>query len=92
MPKKFKDAQDYSKASNVRHKEQVREQELVQEVEDKLDGHKMLYDPPEGWRYGFPKTYKPLTKDEPVDDTLRRDGYPEKLIKEGLGAYTRFIG
>lgn len=48
-----------------------------------------LYDPPEGWRYGFPKPYNPLPN-ESVEDTLRRDGYPEKLL--GLAKWVRFIG
>lgn len=40
----------------------------------------LIYDPPEGWRYGFPKPYKPLTGEE-LQDTLRRDGYPEHMIE-----------
>lgn len=50
----------------------------------------MWYDPPEGWRHGFPKAYKPLTPDEPIEETLRRDGYPEKLME--FAKYTRFGG
>jgi hypothetical protein len=46
------------------------------------------YDPPEGWRYGFPKPYRPLPG-ESLAATLRRDGYPEKLIPLALD-YTRF--
>jgi len=37
------------------------------------------YDPPSGWRYGFPKPYKPLPE-ETFEQTLRRDGYPDKLM------------
>lgn len=51
----------------------------------------MLYDPPEGWRYGFPKVYDPK-KGETLNQTLLRDGYPEELINQGLGKYCRFIG
>jgi len=51
----------------------------------------MLYDPPEGWRYGFPRTYSPL-EGESLEETLLRDGYPKKLIDEGMGRYVRFIG
>lgn len=40
-----------------------------------------FYDPPSGWRYGFPKEYKPLP-DEKLVDTLRRDGYPEGEIQQ----------
>ncbi len=39
-----------------------------------------IYDPPSGWRYGFPREYKPQDPDEPIGDTLRRDGYPEEEI------------
>lgn len=49
----------------------------------------LLYDPPSGWRYGFPKHYRPL-EDETLDETLVRDGYPEKDAE--LGAkHCRFI-
>lgn len=37
----------------------------------------VIYDPPTGWRYGFPKVYNPLP-DETLEQTLIRDGYPEK--------------
>lgn len=47
-----------------------------------------VYDPVEGWRHGFPREYKPLTPDEPVSETLRRDGYPESLLH--LAKHTRF--
>ena len=36
----------------------------------------VLYDPPSGWMYGFPKEYKPL-ENESLEETLIRDGYPE---------------
>lgn len=49
------------------------------------------YDPPEGWRYGFPKAYAPL-EGESLEDTLRRDGYPEKLLAQGMADYVRFGG
>jgi hypothetical protein len=39
-----------------------------------------VYDPPAGWRYGFPRPYRPLPG-ESLEDTLRRDGYPEAEIK-----------
>jgi hypothetical protein len=34
-----------------------------------------IYDPPTGWRYGFPKQYRPR-EGEQLKDTLIRDGYP----------------
>lgn len=48
-----------------------------------------LYDPPSGWRWGFPKAYEPLP-DESLEDTLRRDGYPEKEIEWGGAEHVRF--
>ncbi|MBO9194303.1 hypothetical protein J5277_09315 [Rhizobium sp. 16-449-1b] len=41
-----------------------------------------LYDPPGGWRYGFPNAYEPLAG-ETLEDTLIRDGYPEKDVAIG---------
>lgn len=39
-----------------------------------------IYDPSGGWKYGFPKQYLPLPG-ETVEETLRRDGYPESLVE-----------
>lgn len=51
----------------------------------------LIYDPPSGWRYGFPKAYIP--KDgESLVDTLLRDGYPQHEIDNGGARYVRFIG
>ncbi len=50
----------------------------------------VLYDPPSGWMYGFPKEYKPL-ENESLEETLIRDGYPEKDIELAV-KYCRFIG
>lgn len=56
-----------------------------------VDGESMskitIYDPPSGWMYGFPKQYSPLPG-ESLKDTLRRDGYPEKLMN--VGEHCRF--
>lgn len=51
-----------------------------------------LYDPPSGWRYGFPKPYRPL-KDETLEQTLIRDGYPAKELDAfgGKAKFVRFI-
>jgi len=46
-----------------------------------------IYDPPEGWKYGFPKEYKPL-EGESLHDTLIRDGYPKELLN--LARWCRF--
>lgn len=49
----------------------------------------VLYDPPSGWRYGFPKAYNPL-EGESVKDTLIRDGYPASEAEFG-SQHCRFI-
>lgn len=51
----------------------------------------LLYDPPSGWRYGFPKPYRPL-EGETLEDTLLRDGYPQREIDNGGAKYCRFMG
>jgi hypothetical protein len=48
-----------------------------------------FYDPPSGWRYGFPKVYEPLENEE-LKDTLLRDGYPQDEIDNGGAKYCRF--
>lgn len=56
----------------------------------------LLYDPPSGWKYGFPKPYLPLPN-EKLDATLLRDGYPQSEInywnKSSIkGVPCRFLG
>lgn len=50
----------------------------------------VLYDPPSGWRYGFPRPYRPLPG-ETVEATLIRNHYPAKDAAFGA-KYCRFIG
>lgn len=50
----------------------------------------LVYDPPNGWKYDFPKLYQPKSKDEPLHETLLRDGYPEEEIKNGGAKHVRF--
>ena len=52
--------------------------------------NRILYDPPEGWKYGFPREYLPL-EGESLEDTLRRDGYPEEMMHLAQRC-CRFIG
>lgn len=40
-------------------------------------------DPPEGWRWGFPKLYDPAT-DGPMRQWMIANGYPKKLANLGL--------
>ena len=42
----------------------------------------LFYDPPSGWKHGFPRPYKPKPN-ETVAETLIRDGYPEKDAEFG---------
>lgn len=56
----------------------------------------MMYDPPSGWKYGFPRPYLPKPG-ERLEDTLRRDGYPDKEIEsikceDGTLYGVRFFG
>lgn len=50
----------------------------------------LQYDPPSGWRYGFPRAYTPLPN-EALADTLIRDGYPARDAEFGA-KHCRFIG
>lgn len=50
-----------------------------------------LYDPPSGWRYGFPKIYDPFPG-ETLEQTLLRDGYPQRELEWGAAKHVRFIG
>ena len=43
----------------------------------------ILIDPPDGWRYGFPKVYD-KTIDETVEEWFLRNGYPQKEIDKGM--------
>jgi hypothetical protein len=53
----------------------------------------LYYDPPSGWRYGFPKPYRPLLN-ETISETLIRDGYPADLAKqvEDGELWCRYLG
>lgn len=48
-----------------------------------------VFDPPSGWQYGFPKKYAPLPGED-IEDTLRREGYPESFLRQGMAKYVRF--
>ena len=51
----------------------------------------LLYDPPSGWKYGFPRPYLPK-EGETLEETLLRDGYPQEEIDAGGARHCRFIG
>lgn len=49
----------------------------------------VLYDPPIGWKYGFPKPYTPGLD---LKDQLLKDGYPQSEIDSlGDNLHVRFI-
>lgn len=49
-----------------------------------------MYDPPSGWRYGFPKPYRPQ-HGETIEQTLIRDGYPaSEFDTDGKAHWVRF--
>jgi hypothetical protein len=49
-----------------------------------------IYDPSSGWKYGFPKEYKPI-EGETLEQTLVRDGYPSsEFDQEGKVYWVRF--
>jgi len=54
----------------------------------------ILIDPPSGWQHGFPK---PLpqhliqSSDEELSAWLLEQGYPQKLLDQGMLKYCRFI-
>lgn len=50
----------------------------------------LIYDPPSGWMYGFPKPYMPR-EGETLAETLLRDGYPQHEIDQGMDKHVRFI-
>lgn len=50
----------------------------------------LMIDPPSGWLYGFPLPMINKDKDEPIEDFLLRNGYPQKLIDEGMAKHCRY--
>lgn len=48
----------------------------------------VMVDPPDGWRYGFPKE---LPEGKDYGELLRESGYPEKEILFAL-TYSRYWG
>ena len=47
----------------------------------------VMVDPPEGWRYGFPRVFDPSKKS--LTDMLKEVGYPEDLMNLAL-TYSRY--
>lgn len=66
-------------------------QEVEQFVDDmirSIDQHKLMVDPPAGWRYGFPKAYpkEKVGSNEELNEWLLANGYPQKEI-DSCGDY-----
>ena len=52
---------------------------------------KLIVDPPSGWLYGFPKECpRELISNKDFNKWLVVNGYPQKLIDEGMSKYCRW--
>lgn len=49
----------------------------------------VLIDPPEGWKYGFPKIYN-NHDNKSVEEWLVENGYPQYLVDQGMARYCWF--
>lgn len=49
-----------------------------------------ICDPPEGWKYGFPKEMPIDLKGLTIEQWYRAQGYPQKLIDQGMLKYVRY--
>lgn len=49
----------------------------------------IIIDPPSGWQYGFPKPFT-KTEDQTLEEWLIEEGYPQKLIDEGMAKHCRY--
>lgn len=47
-------------------------------------------DPPAGWRYGFPKVMPIDLHGLTTEEWFRKNGYPQKLIDEGMLKHVRY--
>lgn len=59
---------------------------------------KLYVDPPEGWRYGFPKVFdlnlRGLSDNEAYAAKIEwflKNGYPQSLIDQGMLKWTRYF-
>lgn len=56
-----------------------------------LEFNMKLIDPPEGWRYGFPKEDDWNSSKETREEWFIRNGYPQELIVQGMLSWCRSI-
>lgn len=50
---------------------------------------KRMIDPPEGWKFGFPKEIPETVNDDNIDQWFLEQGYPQTLIDQGMLDYCR---
>jgi hypothetical protein len=59
----------------------------------------LVVDPPEGWKYGFPRPYswkpsrpglRPEQRQAEMEAWFKAHGYPQKLIDQGMLEHLRF--
>lgn len=58
-------------------------------MSDNLNWVRMWVDPPQGWKYGFPKVYDVLKDGTDVYEWIIKEGYPRK-IAESYGNYFNY--
>ncbi len=60
-----------------------------------LPSGKIFVDPPSGWQYGFPKEAPDmnclLVSGVTMEEWFLANGYPQKLIDQGMLQYCRYI-
>lgn len=51
---------------------------------------KIMVDPPSGWQFGFPKPIPDEATGEFFATWMREQGYPQKLIDDGMLKHCRY--
>lgn len=64
-------------------------------MSDKLTVTTTYIDPPSGWQFGFPKVFNfqassPEKHDEELVEWFLANGYPQKMIDQGMHRYCRY--
>jgi hypothetical protein len=55
-----------------------------------MGGFVTIVDPPDGWRYGFPKAMPTFEGSEQRRQWFIDQGYPESLIEQGMLKHCRY--
>lgn len=87
--KEYYDALEFELAGRSGVKKEEEKGLSAEEVVAKKEAREstaLFVDPPQGWKYGFPKIYT-AKKDGPLNAWLIKNGYPEKMINEWGDAF-----